>query len=139
MSPMSSANEAAWGLIEKERRRDRVIRRTSVVAWATTFVILLVFAAIMVQRIALVRRRVAVGLELPHALGDAALPLVAVVGVLSVLIATLSTVGIFLRLRTASLSEIQLRLANLEDMLRTDGRDAREARSERVARPDARS
>ncbi len=45
------------------------------------------------------------------------MPLIAVTGVLSVLIATVSTVGIFLRLRTASLAEIQVRLAALEQML----------------------
>jgi hypothetical protein len=36
---------------------------------------------------------------------------------MSVLIATLSTVAVFLRLRTSSLAETQLRLAALEDML----------------------
>ena len=46
-----------------------------------------------------------------------AMPTVAVLGILSLLVATLSTVGIFLRLRTASLSEIQLRLAALEEMI----------------------
>ena len=46
-----------------------------------------------------------------------AMPLLTVVGILSLLIATLSTVGVFLRLRTASLGEIQLRLAALEEML----------------------
>jgi hypothetical protein len=40
-----------------------------------------------------------------------------VLGALAVLIATLSTIGIFLRLRTASLIEIQLRLAALEEIL----------------------
>ena len=120
MSPSTHEFESAWNVIEKERRRDRVIRRTSVVAWTVTFVVLLVFAAIMVQRIAFVRQRVAAGIELPGALNDAAMPLVAVIGVLSLLIATLSTIGIFLRLRTASLSEIQLRLAGLEDMLRSE-------------------
>jgi uncharacterized membrane protein len=44
-------------------------------------------------------------------------PFIIVLGVLSVLVGTLSTVGIFLRLRTASLVDIQLRLAALEDML----------------------
>jgi hypothetical protein len=53
------------------------------------------------------------------ALVGAAMPLFIVLGLLSVLIATLSTVGIFLRLRTASLAEIQLRLAALEEMLTT--------------------
>jgi len=46
-----------------------------------------------------------------------AMPLLIVLGFLSVLIATLSTVGVFLHLRTASLTEIQLRLAALEDLL----------------------
>ena len=45
------------------------------------------------------------------------MPLFTTLLMLSVLIATLSTVAIFLRLRTATLSEIQLRLAALEDML----------------------
>jgi len=40
---------------------------------------------------------------------------------LCLLIAALSTVGVFLRQRTASLAEIQLRLAALEDMLGARG------------------
>jgi hypothetical protein len=46
-----------------------------------------------------------------------AMPLVDVLWKLSLLVAAVSTVGIFLRLRTASLTEIQLRLAALEEML----------------------
>ncbi|HTE47350.1 MAG TPA: hypothetical protein VK636_19015 [Gemmatimonadaceae bacterium] len=124
MNPMSSAHDAAWIAIEKERRRDRFVRRISVAAWMTTFVLLLAFAVIMVPHIVIAKKRAAVGMDPWFAVYDAALPLVAVVGVVSLLVATLSTVGIFLRLRTASLSEIQLRLANLEDMLRTDGQYA---------------
>jgi hypothetical protein len=52
-----------------------------------------------------------------------AFPLLLVLGLLSVLIATLGTVGVFLRLRTASLLEIQLRLAALEEMLTSRGDD----------------
>jgi hypothetical protein len=48
---------------------------------------------------------------------SAAIPFLITLGVLSLLVATLSTIGIFLRLRTASLSEIQLRLAAREDLL----------------------
>ena len=40
-----------------------------------------------------------------------------VVGCFSVLVATLATIAIFLRLRTASLTEIQVRLAALEEMI----------------------
>lgn len=124
MKEPASAYEAAWSAIEREKRRDRMVRRLSIVAWSTTFVVLLVFAAIMIQRIVLVQQRVATGFALPQAAYDAALPLVAVFGVLSLLVATLSTIGIFLRLRTASLSEIQLRLANLEDMMRGERRES---------------
>ncbi|HJP57674.1 MAG TPA: hypothetical protein VJ847_11690, partial [Gemmatimonadales bacterium] len=51
------------------------------------------------------------------ALWRSAVPLVAVLGVLSLLVAVLATVAIFLRLRTASLVEIQARLAALEAMV----------------------
>jgi hypothetical protein len=40
-----------------------------------------------------------------------------VLGELSLLVAVLATVGVFLRFRTASLAEIQLRLAALEGMV----------------------
>ena len=47
-----------------------------------------------------------------------ATPFMSTLLVLSVLVAALSTVGVFLRFRSASLAEIQLRLAALEDMPR---------------------
>jgi hypothetical protein len=104
-------------MIEAEKRRDRFIRRVSIVAWSVTFAIVLLF----------------VGLTLPgffemfNAARAGNLPWITVIGtlmpavqallILSVLVATLSTVGIFLRFRSASLTEIQVRLAALEDML----------------------
>ncbi len=97
---------------------------------------LLVFAVIIVQHMLLVRRRIAVGVDSPLALYDAAMPLVAVVGVVSLLVATLTTVGIFLRLRTASLSEIQLRLAALEEMLQGAASGMPNARSAGIIRQD---
>jgi len=50
-----------------------------------------------------------------------AMPLVWVLGTISFLIAILSTVGVFMRFRTASLGEIQLRLAAVEEMLSAQG------------------
>lgn len=106
-----------WTMIDAERRRDRWIRRVSVVAWSVAGTILLVFAAISATRIADTMQRVEVGIMPSGAVYDAAMPLLIVVGLISLLIAVLATVGIFLRLRTASLHEIQLRLAALEQML----------------------
>ena len=113
----SPASQKAWAMIETEKRRDRFIRRVSIGAWSVTFAIVLVF----------------VGLTLPgffemfNAARSGNLPWITVIGIvmpavqalliLSVLVATLSTVGIFLRFRAASLTEIQVRLAALEDML----------------------
>lgn len=106
-----------WVMIDRERRRDRWVRSVSVAAWSVTFIVFIGFAAITANRVALTMRQVEVGVAPAGAVWEAAMPLVAVVGTVSLLIAVLSTVGIFLRLRTASLHEIQLRLAALESML----------------------
>lgn len=122
MTTTPPARTDAWAIIEKEKRRDRMIRRTSIAAWAVTCVIVLIYAAIVVMQMVDMMRLVAVGAALPGSVFHAAVPLVMVLGVISLLVATLSTIGIFLRLRTASLTEIQLRLAALEEMLRSGDR-----------------
>jgi uncharacterized membrane protein YhaH (DUF805 family) len=117
-----SASGNVWQAIDNEKRRDRIIRNVSVVSWCITFLLVLALSAILVSQTIFVATRmrgVGVGWQLALPL---MMPLVISLGVLSVLIATLSTVAIFLRLRTASLNEIQLRLASLEEMIvaRTD-------------------
>jgi hypothetical protein len=114
----------AWAVVEQERRRDRFVRRVSKVAWSVAFVILLLFGLVTGLQVAgIVAGYFAGTMPLIMVLG-AVIPFVVVAGFLSVLIATLSTVGIFLRQRTASFAEIQLRLAALEEMLSSQG-DAR--------------
>jgi hypothetical protein len=114
----STASQQAWALIEQERRRDRTLRRISITAWTITFVLVLVFAVFTVLRLIEFFRLMGDGGPLTmNILLGAATPLLAILGVLAVLIATLSTVGIFLRMRTASLTEIQLRLAALEEII----------------------
>lgn len=117
-SPNPTATDRAWEAIEQDRKRDRLIQRVSVGAWSVTFVIVLLLVVVAAFQ---VRTAVAIlggleGLGLMAAAG-AAMPALIAIGGLAVLIATLSTVGIFLRLRTASLQEIQLRLAALEEAL----------------------
>ena len=109
--------EDVWTLIEAEKRRDRTIRRISIIAWSVTFLVLLVFAAITGAEVIRTLELVQVGAMGREAVFAMLMPLIKVVGAVSLLIAVLSTVGMFLRLRTASLSEIQLRLAALEEML----------------------
>ena len=114
---LSPASERVWSVIEREKRRDKLVRRVSVTAWSVTGGAVLAFGGVTAVE---VWRYVQHAME--GAVGwwhvfERTIPFVAVVGVLALLIAVLSTVGIFLRLRTASLSEIQMRLAGLEEMV----------------------
>jgi hypothetical protein len=113
----NSKHENVWDLIDAEKRRDRLIRRVSVAAWSVTMAVLLVFAGIIGRQVADTMRRVDVGVAPSGAVWDVLLPFVAVVGAVSLVIAVLATVGVFLRLRTASLNEIQVRLAALEQLI----------------------
>ena len=125
----AQGSTSAMALIENERRRDRFIRRTSIIAWSVTFAIVLVIA-LMVGLQASMFLESAMENEMPWAMVIAStMPLFDVLWKLSLLIATLSTVAIFLRLRTASLAELQLRLAALEEMVASlgDGRSREEA------------
>jgi len=107
----------AWALVETERRRDRSLRQLCSAAWGVTVLVVLAYALIVGVQLAHVMRLRAVGAASSDMVYATAMPLLIVLGVLSLLVATLSTVGIFLRLRTASLTEIQLRLSALEEML----------------------
>jgi len=114
---LSPASERVWSLIEQEKRRDRLVRRVSVTAWSVTGGAVLLFGGVTSVQVWRLMRHAAEGLVPWEIVFKVAMPFVAVIGILSLLIAVLSTVGIFLRLRTASLSEIQMRLAGLEEMI----------------------
>ena len=113
----TSASNKVWEAIENEKRRDRFIKRVSVAAWTTTFVLVAIMAVMVGFQVAQMARGAMVGALPWISVVGMAMPLVIVLGLLSVLVAALSTIGIFLRMRTASLAEIQLRLAALEDMI----------------------
>ena len=117
MTQTTSASGKVWEAIEGERRRDRFLRRVTVTAWTITFVLVAIMAVLVCMQIFEMARAALLGALPWMSVIGLAMPLVIVLGVLSVLVATLSTIGMFLRMRTASLTEIQLRLAALEDML----------------------
>ena len=118
--PAYPLDKNMWDIIEKEKRRDRIVRWVSIVAWSVTFVILAWYAVMVGKEVAHTMAQFQIGLVHQREVSQALMPLIAVVGTVSLLIATLSTVGVFLRFRTASLSEIQLRLAALEEMLSSE-------------------
>ena len=115
--PAASASSSAWEAIENERKRDRTLRRVTVTAWSITLVLVLILGVMVGAQVVQLARAALVGAVPWISVIGVAMPLVIVLGVLSVLVATLSTIGMFLRQRTASLTEIQLRLAALEGML----------------------
>ena len=121
----AKSNAEAWAVVETEKRRDRALRRVSIAAWAATFVVVAVFAVIVAMHVSLNWSLSTVGAMDRRDVLDAAIPLVVVLGVLSLLIAVLATVGIFLRLRTASLADIQLRLATIEAIVAAQGDEGR--------------
>lgn len=112
-----------WAAIEEEKQRDRFVRRVSATAWIVTFLLVVVVGAMVGATVVHVWKLVQVGAAPWSAVYDVAMPFLIVAGVVSLLVASLSTVGVFLRMRTTTLSEIQLRLATLERMLaaRPDG------------------
>ena len=114
---ISPASERVWAVVEREKRRDRLVRRVSVAAWSVAGGAVLILGAVKTWEVWHLIRLVGEEVAPWEIVIDRVMPLVWVIGVLGLLIAILSTVGIFLRLRTASLSEIQLRLASLEDMI----------------------
>jgi hypothetical protein len=104
-------------IIEAEKKRDRLVRRVSLIAWIVTLTVMLLFAWIVGVDVAQTIARVRMGAAVTTSVLNALIPLLAVVGTTSLLLAVVSTAGSFLRSRTASLADIQLRLATLEAML----------------------
>ena len=119
----TSAPSSVWDAIEAERRRDRLLRHVAVSAWIITLVFVNALAVLVSFQVAQMARAAMVGAVPWVSVIGIAMPLIIVLGILSVLVASLSTIGMFLRMRTASLTEIQLRLAALETMI-TAGRDS---------------
>jgi hypothetical protein len=106
-----------WEAIEGEKRRDRTLRRIQVSAWSVTFAFVLLLAVMVGFQVVQLAKGALVGALPWISVVGAAMPFMIVLALLSVLIATLTTIGIFIRSRAATINEIQLRLAALEEMI----------------------
>lgn len=113
----TSATQGAWDAIAREKRLDKLVRTICTAAWAVTFLIVAGYAWIVWQQVAFMRDALGAGAVTRQAMLASATPLLVALGALALLIATLSTIGVFLRFRSASMQEIQLRLAALEEMM----------------------
>jgi hypothetical protein len=107
-----------WDQIDRDKRTDRLIRRVIVIAWSVVLLMLLIYAILVLLDVTRSWELAEMGAMASTDAILTVMPLVYAVGAISLVLATLSTIGAFLRSRTATLSEIQLRLAGLESILR---------------------
>lgn len=124
MNTSKQKKEDVWSKIEKEKRIDSFIRRLCYTAWATTFILFITYAIIVViEFFGLPSEAVAhdfAGNFRPE-LYSFVLEMVGLtlafgaVGSLSLGIAVISTIGIFVRMRTSNLQEMRIRLETLEE------------------------
>lgn len=127
MDTNQSSTARAWAVIDRENEQDDLLRKVSRWAWTGTFIFVLLFT--ITYAVLLGYRAAVFGFHRPYVqmeLLKAAIPLFASLGVVGILVATLSTIGVFSRSRAATLAEIQLRLAALEDILTGEDRNREE-------------
>jgi hypothetical protein len=109
--------ERVWKLLEAEKKRDRVLQRIGTGAWIITLAALVFTAMGIATSVWWAIQAYQAGQVGVGVIFREAMPLVWAVGGVSLLVAVLATIGVFLRLRAASLDEIRVRLSALEGMI----------------------
>ena len=108
-----------WTIIDKEKRRDKQLKMISWLSWGMTLLILLVFTYITMNGFARTLSLFNKGVIAYREVLSTLIPFLATIGSFSTIIAILVTVGRFMRLRTTNLLEVQQRLTNLEQLIRS--------------------
>ena len=112
-----SATSRAWEVVENEKERNRLLARASVIAWSIALGVAAVYAILSVVEIVNIAEiNLGYGVPIIEIL-PMVRPTVGVLGAMILVIAVLGSAALFLRMRTVSLNELQLRLAALEDVL----------------------
>lgn len=119
-----------WSRIESEKQKDKTVRRITMIAWGITLLAVLAYAIIVFMRIEFILEATQEGFTYNpmhrNSPVSMIMPLVAVIGGLALLVAILSTIGMFLRMRTSGLQEIQMRLAALEELIISEREEKKE-------------
>lgn len=113
----TNQEDAFWALIEKENKKDRIIKRISKAGWTVTLLVLLLFLVFTVIEFIHAYKMYVSGRVLYQNVVDTLIPFLITLGTIGLIVAILGTIGMFLRLRTTSLLEVQQRLTNLEKVL----------------------
>ena len=111
------SKDAIWEMIDREKKKDVFIKRVSKIGWIGTVVMLLFFLTITLIDLSRMVERYDKGVVSRESVINTVVPFAIVLGGLCLIIAILGTIGVFLRMRTTSLLEVQHRLANLEQMV----------------------
>ncbi|WP_323757767.1 hypothetical protein [Roseivirga sp.] len=111
------SKDAIWKMIDREKKKDVFVKRISKMGWTGTVVMLLFFLTITLIDLSRMVGLYGEGMVSRQSVINTVVPFAIVLGGLCLIIAILSTIGVFLRMRTTSLLEIQQRLANLEQMV----------------------
>lgn len=115
-----SNQDDIWEKIEQEKRIDTWIQRFSLSAWVTTFILFICFAVILWIKL------YGITPLYPSEAPGLALEIVGItlafmaLGSITFGLAIISTIGLFLRMRTSSLRDIQFRLKMLEETIITE-------------------
>ncbi len=120
MKTVNENQNALWDIIEREKRRDNMIKWVSRIAWSITLIVLTIFLVFTIQDYSTALGRYQSGLVARSEVRLTVIPFLQVSGSLALIVGILATVGMFLRLRTTSMLEIQQRLANLEQMITSE-------------------
>lgn len=113
-TPPADPTHALWDAIERERRIDRLTRGICIAAWTLTLVLTTGYAWLLWTQVAHARQLLAAGVVSREDVLLHMIPLAQTLGVLTLIVAVLSTIGVFVRFRGSTMHEIQLRLAALE-------------------------
>jgi cytochrome bd-type quinol oxidase subunit 2 len=114
---MKQQKEDIWEKIEKEKKIDKWITRISIGSWAATFILITGFTIlVLIETIQHYTTQLYPLGSLDNLLMQIAVITIpfSAIGLFTFGAAILSTIGLFIRMRTSSLRDIQLRLGTLE-------------------------
>lgn len=117
MNEIKKSNDAVWNMIEREKRKDKSLSIVSAVAWVTTLLVVCAFMVLTFMDFSHHMDLYKKGVTSYDSVVSTLVPFLIILGVFSLIVAIVMTIGRFMRLRTANLLEIQQRLTLLEQSL----------------------
>ncbi|MBO3698628.1 hypothetical protein [Roseivirga sp. E12] len=117
MSERGKSNDAVWKMIEREKRKDKSLTTISTVAWIVTLLVVCAFMVLTFMDFSQQMNLYKKGVTSYESVISTLVPFLIILGIFSLIVAIVMTIGRFMRLRTANLLEIQQRLTLLEQSL----------------------